>query len=113
MSDLPGYVVDAKDGALLSVFVQPRAAKDELVGVHGTALKLKVKAPPQDGRANQAVCALLARLLELRPSQVSVVSGAASRHKRVAVPLSAQRVVSAITPVLSSRAPKTRRGSKR
>ena len=91
---------------MLSVFVQPRAAKDELVGFHGVALKIKVKAPPDDGKANRAVCALLAELIGVPPRAVQVVSGAGSRHKRIAVATAPEAVVQAVERVLSSRAPK-------
>jgi uncharacterized protein (TIGR00251 family) len=69
----------------VAVFVQPRAARNAIVGVHGNALKLKVSAPALQGRANRAVERLLAELLDISPSAVSVVSGASSRSKRVEI----------------------------
>jgi uncharacterized protein len=105
MSELPPWIVSSKDGALVAVYVQPKAAKDALVGVHGPALKLKVKAPPVEGRANLAVEHFVADLLGVAASDVSVVSGGRSRHKRVAVAGKAAREVAcAIESVLSSRA---------
>jgi uncharacterized protein (TIGR00251 family) len=70
---------------LLAVKVVPRASRDEIVGWHGGALRLKVTAPPQDGRANAAVVALLADALGVRKSAVEVVSGHAAAHKRIRV----------------------------
>jgi uncharacterized protein (TIGR00251 family) len=75
----------SKDGVLIDIFVQPRAARDAIEGVHGEALKLKVKAPPVDDRANRAVEKLLAALLELPRSNVAVVGGHSSRRKRIAI----------------------------
>ena len=69
----------------MRVFVQPKAAKTELVGIHGPALKLKVRAAPERGRANDAVCKLVAELLGVPPSRCEVVAGVSTRFKTVAV----------------------------
>jgi uncharacterized protein (TIGR00251 family) len=70
---------------LVDVHVQPRSGRTAVVGRHGTALKLRVAAPPADGRANDATCALLARTLGVKDAAVSLVSGASSRTKRVRI----------------------------
>jgi uncharacterized protein len=70
-------------GTIVAAFVQPRAARDAIVGIHGDALKVKVSAPPADGRANRAVERLLADRLDVAPAAVSVISGAGSRSKRI------------------------------
>jgi uncharacterized protein len=67
---------------VLRVHVQPGAGRTEVVGRHGDALKVKVAAPPEGGRANAAVSQLLAATLGVAPSAVSLVSGAANRSKR-------------------------------
>jgi uncharacterized protein (TIGR00251 family) len=67
------------------VKVVPRAAKDEIVGWREGMLKLRVQAPPQDGRANRAVEALLAEALRLKKNAVAVATGQSSAHKRVAI----------------------------
>jgi uncharacterized protein len=69
----------------LSVKVVPRASRDEVVGWSGGVLRLRVSAPPQDGRANAAVVALLAAALGVRKSAVTISAGHASAHKRVAI----------------------------
>jgi uncharacterized protein (TIGR00251 family) len=56
-----------------------------VVGRHGTALKVRVAAPPVDGKANDALRALLARTLGVKDGAVTLVSGASSRSKRVRV----------------------------
>lgn len=73
-----GYVV-------VDVHVQPRAGRTAVVGRHGAALKVRVAAPPIDGRANDATCGLLARTLGVKDGAVSLVSGATSRTKRVRI----------------------------
>lgn len=84
-SGVPVYEVDPAGGVVLTVFVQPGAARAGVVGCHGDALKLKVAAAPERGKANAAVVALLAAELGVRPSDVEVLSGHGSRRKRVHV----------------------------
>lgn len=67
----------------LTVRAQPGASRDYIVGMLGHALKVAVSAPPEKGKANQAVERLLAREFGLPPSAVSVIAGGASRTKRV------------------------------
>lgn len=79
-------LVEARgDGVDVHVHVQPRAGRDAIVGRHGAALKVRVTAPPLDGRANDAVCRLVADALGVRPSAVRVVGGSTSRVKRLRV----------------------------
>ena len=70
---------------VIAVKVVPRAAKDEIVGWLEDALKVRVQAPPQDGRANRALEALLADALSLKKNAVTVTTGRASAMKRVAI----------------------------
>ncbi len=76
-------VQDSPEGAVLTIHVQPKAARSEFAGIHGEALKFRVAAPPTDGAANEELCRYLARRFDLPKSGVLVRSGAASRHKRV------------------------------
>ena len=69
---------------LLEVRVQPRAGRNELT-VRGGALLARVTAPPEDGRANAAVCALIAKRLRLPKRAVEVRRGASSRDKVVSI----------------------------
>lgn len=73
------------DGALLTLHIQPGAKKTEVVGLHGDALKLRLAAPPVDGKANDALIAFLADRLDLSRAHIALVSGQSSRSKRVAV----------------------------
>lgn len=73
------------DGIELALHVQPGARRSALVGAHGDRLKLAVTAPPAEGRANAAVCALLAQLLDVPSRDVVLVGGAGARDKRVRV----------------------------
>lgn len=65
--------------------VQPRARRDEIAGVRGDALLVRVTAPPVEGRANTAVCRVLAKRLGVAFGNVAVVRGAGSRDKLVEI----------------------------
>ena len=69
----------------LTLKVVPRAARDEIAGWLDGALKVRVAAPPADGRANAAVEALLARALGLKRGGVKIVAGHTSSRKRAAI----------------------------
>lgn len=71
------------DGVELHLFVQPRASRDQLVGVQGDELKVRLAAPPVDGAANAACCAFIAKLCKLPKGRVRLVAGESSRHKRL------------------------------
>ncbi len=71
--------------AELSVRLQPRARANEIVGERGGALLVRVTAPPLDGRANDALCALIAKRVGVGKRSVSVIRGAAARDKVVRV----------------------------
>lgn len=76
----------AADGSLtLSLHIQPGAKKTEVAGVHGEALKLRLAAPPVDGKANAALLAYVAAALGVPKSAVTLKSGQTSRQKVVAV----------------------------
>ncbi|HHX83517.1 MAG TPA: DUF167 domain-containing protein [Pseudomonadaceae bacterium] len=66
---------------LLKVKVVPGASRDNIAGWLGDALKVCVRAVPEKGRANQAVIALLAGVLDLPPTAISLKSGAVNPHK--------------------------------
>jgi uncharacterized protein (TIGR00251 family) len=69
----------------LSVRLQPRARRDEIVGERGGAVVIRVAAPPVDGKANQALCRLIAKAAGVPPSRVSVVRGHTARDKLIRV----------------------------
>lgn len=71
--------------AEIVVRLRPRGHRDELLGIEAGVLHARVTAPPVDGRANRALCRLLAKRLGMAPSRVRVVRGEKSRDKRVRV----------------------------
>jgi uncharacterized protein (TIGR00251 family) len=78
-------LLPSKEGVLLSLHVVPRAARSEIVGTHGEALKVRINAPPAGGAANAALVELIAQQLGVPKQQVQIISGKASRRKRVAI----------------------------
>ena len=73
------------EGWLLSIHIQPGAKRSEVTGLHGDALKIRIAAPPLEGRANAALEAFIADALGVAKSKVGVVKGLQSREKLVAV----------------------------
>lgn len=69
----------------LRLRVQPRAARDEIAGPHGDRLKVRITAPPVDGKANAHLCAFLARCCGVAPSRVTLVAGDSGRDKTVRI----------------------------
>ena len=76
------YRVDGDDTVVLHVHVQPGAGRSSIVGRHGAALKMRVAAVPEGGRANEACADLLAETFGLKRAQVELVNGQSSRAKQ-------------------------------
>ncbi len=72
-----------REGILLEVHLKPRAKKDEILGLHAGAIKISLKAPPVDGKANEALLAFLAKRLGLSRRRLKILSGLTSRRKTV------------------------------
>jgi uncharacterized protein len=75
----------ADAGAAIVVTVTPRAGKDEIAGMQGDVIKVRLTAPPVDGAANEALVKFLAKCLNVRPSAVEIVAGHSSRQKLVSI----------------------------
>lgn len=69
----------------LTLHVQPGAKRSEIAGLHGEALKIRLAAPPVEGRANEALLKFIAELFGVPLRQVELRQGGQSRHKVVAV----------------------------
>jgi uncharacterized protein len=72
---------DGDDAVVLSVHAQPGAGRTQVVGRHGGAVKIRVAAPPEKGRANDALTDVLVRSFGVTASDVELVAGDASRSK--------------------------------
>jgi uncharacterized protein (TIGR00251 family) len=72
-------------GTVVAVMAQPRASRDGVAGMHGNELKVRVAKPPVDDAANDGLRKFLAKLLGLRASEVELLHGRSSRHKKFLV----------------------------
>lgn len=96
------WAVERNDGVVLAIFVQPRASKNQLCGVQGEELKVRLTSPPVDGAANKLCRDFFAKLLRCSKSNVSLIGGHKSRHKRLLIEdLTRQHVVEVVHDLLS------------
>lgn len=82
---MPVWLQTDGDGCIVTLHIQPGAKRTEVVGEHGDALKLRLAAPPIDGRANEALVAFVAKTLGLPRQAVTLLSGQSSRRKRLRI----------------------------
>jgi uncharacterized protein len=75
VSDLPSYLSPVDQGVHLRVKAVPGASRQNIAGPLGDRLKIRIAAPPEDGKANNAIIALLARHLGIHKNKISLVSG--------------------------------------
>ncbi len=79
------WIQETSEGVILKVTVQPRGSRNEIAGLQGDALKIKLTAPPVEGAANKLCVEFLAKALKVRKSDVEIIHGQKSRSKKVLV----------------------------
>ena len=79
------YIEEKGGAVVLRVLVQPRASRNELAGIHGDCLKIRVTSPPVEDQANKKLCAFLSKLIGVGKKQVEVVGGHKTRVKKVMI----------------------------
>ena len=79
------WIRETSKGVVLPVRAVPRASKNEIQCVHGDALKVRLQAPPVEGKANQALIRFLSDALDIPRSQLSIASGETGRNKAVLI----------------------------
>jgi hypothetical protein len=72
-----------KAGIQFAAAIQPRASRNQILGIHNHCLKIKLTSPPVDGAANQACIKFLAKAFGISPSRVSIVKGETSKNKTI------------------------------
>ena len=77
------FIKETPDGLIFKVRVQPRSFRNQVSGLYGDALKINLTAPPVDGAANKACRMFIAKLCNIPRSQVLLIAGETSRHKRL------------------------------
>ena len=70
---------------ILKVYLQPKSSKNEIVGPYRDGIKIKVTAPPNEGKANEALIRLLGKELGISPSSIEIIKGHHSREKTLKV----------------------------
>ena len=73
------------EGVIISLHVLPNAPKNEVIGEYNGALKIKIKSPPVDGKANAEITAFLANQLALPKKRVEILKGDKSKQKKVLI----------------------------
>ncbi|MDH5764052.1 MAG: DUF167 domain-containing protein [Nitrospinota bacterium] len=76
-------IKSCREGIQFSAAIQPRASRNQILGIHNNSLKIKLTSPPVDGAANQACIKFLAKAFGISPSRVSIVKGETSRNKTI------------------------------
>ena len=82
---MPTWLKEAPDHVILTLHVQPGARSTEVVGTHGAALKVRLAAPPVDGKANEMLIAFLAEMFAVPLRNVTIEAGHTGRSKRVRI----------------------------
>lgn len=87
-----------KEALVLRLYIQPKASRDQIVGLHGDELKVAITAPPVDGQANAHLQKFIAKQFRVVKSQVVIEKGELGRHKQVRIsqPQQIPEVVSAL-----------------
>ena len=83
-SDLP-FISALKNDLILSVYVQPRASRNQICGIQGEELKIRLTSPPVDGAANKLCREFIADIFNVSKTSVEIISGGTSRHKRLRI----------------------------
>jgi len=69
----------------IQVQIQPKSSKDQIIGIHNGRLKIKISAPPVDGKANQALIEFMSKVLGVSKSKVEIVKGHTSKLKTLKI----------------------------
>lgn len=76
-------IAENEHGVFLAVKVTPNASKNQISGIEGDALKIKIAAAPEKGEANEELIRFVAKWLGIAKSNIQLIQGATSRHKRL------------------------------
>ena len=78
-------VLSSQDGLVLRLYIQPKASRDAIIGLHGDEVKVAITAPPVDGQANAHLVKFLAKQFRVAKSQVLIEKGELGRHKQIKI----------------------------
>lgn len=72
-----------EDGLAIRCYIQPKASRDQIIGLHGEEIKVAITAPPVDGQANAHLIKFMAKQFRVAKSQVIIEKGELGRHKQL------------------------------
>lgn len=81
----PAWIKAHGNGALLTCHVAPRASRTAIQGLYGAALKIRLKAPPVEGKANEALISFLSEKLDIPRRNIALKSGLSQRRKIITI----------------------------
>jgi len=91
-----------KAGIQFSAAIQPRASRNQILGIHNHCLKIKLTSLPVDGAANQACIKFLAKAFGISPSRISIIKGETSRNKIIQLEaMDQQTFMNTLTPLIA------------
>ncbi len=90
--NLPLFCKVSEKGTLLLLYIQPNAPMSSIIGEHDGRLKIKIKAPPIDGEANEELIRFLSEILKVSKSKIHLLQGVSSRQKNILVELTFDHV---------------------
>ncbi|WP_114192772.1 DUF167 family protein YggU [Edaphovirga cremea] len=93
-------VIQQLDALVIRLYIQPKASRDQIIGVHGDELKVAITAPPVDGQANAHLVKFLAKQFKVAKSNVTIEKGELGRHKQIRI-VSPQCIPETIAALLS------------
>lgn len=79
------WIKELSEGLLISIYVQPRASKTEIIGIHQNSLKIKLTSPPVEGAANSLLIKFISKELGIAKSKIVLTSGDKSRNKKLVI----------------------------
>lgn len=82
---MPAWLKSTEGGTIVTLYIQPRASRNEIVGEQNGELKVRLTSPPVEGAANKLCCEFIAKLCGIPKRDISIISGDKSRHKRLLV----------------------------
>ena len=94
MDEIKNCYQQKENSFFLSILIQPNCKENEIQGIHGGKIKVRIHSPPVEGRANEELILYLAEVFHLRRNQIEIIKGHSTRHKQVKIcPIDAQKFV--------------------
>ena len=90
------WLTKHENGSILQLHIQPNSSKDEIMGLHGGRLKIKIKAQPIEGEANSALIDYLSVVFKISKKKIFLLQGESSRQKKILVELSQSEVINLV-----------------